>query len=189
MSAEPDYQSVVRATDTVSELRPYLFGSEFRDVMSRHPAAIVVITCDDGSRRAGFTAATFFSLSLDPPLVAFAVGKKSSSRPTLLGSSTAIVHLLSVDQHELAVRFATQGIDRFAHPISWTRLPTGETVLCHAASWLRCELERFIDAGDHDLVVARPLQASPSNGRDPLVYHNRNYHALDANPLNSRGSE
>jgi hypothetical protein len=50
----------------------------------------------------------------------------SSSTATLRAAQTAVVHLLTVDELELAKLCSTSGVDRFASRSSWSRLPTGE---------------------------------------------------------------
>lgn len=150
-------------------------AEEFKAALRRHPAGVAVITCDGGRGLAGFTATSLISLSLEPPLVAFALSHTASTWPRLCEASSVVVHLLGEHQQDVAQRFATSGIDRFAEPTQWCRLSTGEPLLAGTPVWIRCAVERRIAVGDHDLVVARALQVGQAAPTPPLLYHDRDY--------------
>ncbi|MGF7233856.1 MAG: flavin reductase family protein [Frankia sp.] len=152
----------------------------FRSVFRRHPAGVTVVTLDGPGGPVGFTATSLASLSLDPPLISLSIASSSSSWPAMLVASTVVVHLLARDAGQLAARFATSGVDRFAPPTRWTRLPTGEPHLPEAAAWLRCQVEHRLPTGDHQLVVARVLDARLVRTADPLLYHDGGYAGLVA---------
>jgi flavin reductase (DIM6/NTAB) family NADH-FMN oxidoreductase RutF len=157
---------------------PGIDRDRFRQVFRRHPAGVVVVTLDAGSGPAGFTATSLTSLSLSPPLVSFAIARTASSWPHVERARSAVVHFLGAEQEPVARRFATSGIDRFAAPTAWRRLPTGEPVLQDVAGWLRLGLQQTVPAGDHRIVVSLVEDAWLDPGRDPLVFHDGAYHSL-----------
>ena len=152
-----------------------LDAAAFKAAFRRHPAGVVVITADTGGRPAGFTATSLASVSLDPPLLSFALAGTASSWPTIAIAPTLVVNFLAEDQQEVAARFATSGIDRFAEPTRWSRLVTGEPVLDDAPAHLRAEIVDRHPVGDHHLVVAHVTHAWSDAGHDPLVYHSGAY--------------
>ncbi|MFD2081216.1 NADH-FMN oxidoreductase RutF, flavin reductase (DIM6/NTAB) family [Actinopolymorpha cephalotaxi] len=151
----------------------------FRSVFRRYAAGVVVVTADAGFGPAGFTATSLASISLDPPLVSFALSTNASSWRTISVAETVVVNFLDAEQHSLARTFATSGIDRFAAPTRWSRLPDGEPVLDEAAGVLRGRIEHRYPVGDHHLVVARILDGT-SRQHAPLVYHAGCYRTVDA---------
>lgn len=157
---------------------PNIAPDRFRQVFRRHPAGVVVITLDAGQGPVGFTATSLTSLSLNPPLVSFAIAAGASSWPHVTRAASVVVHFLGAEQEPLARRFASRGVDRFAAPTAWRRLPTGEPVLHHVAGWLRLGVEQIVPAGDHHIVIARALEARLDAGRDPLLFHDGVYHSL-----------
>jgi flavin reductase (DIM6/NTAB) family NADH-FMN oxidoreductase RutF len=160
---------------TAQGLAPEVFRQAFR----RHPAGVVVVTADAGRGPVGFTATSLSSLSLDPPLVCFGIATGSSSWPHLRDAGTAVVNFLGADQEPLARRFATSGIDRFAEPTRWHRLPGGEPALDGTAGRLTLRIEQLVTAGDHRLVLARAEHAwLPAPDRPPLLYHDGRYRAV-----------
>jgi flavin reductase (DIM6/NTAB) family NADH-FMN oxidoreductase RutF len=126
----------------------------------------------------GLTATSFVSISLDPPLVGFAVDARSSTWVRLQHAGTIVVHLLGEEQHELASRFATKGIDRFGAPTSWASLTTGEPLLTDVVTWMRCSIDERVLLGDHHLVVGRVVDACIDCEQEPLLYHQRGYRSV-----------
>lgn len=167
------------AGSTPSPARPPLNGAvdagTFRAAFRRHAAGVVVITTDAGGRPAGFTATSLASVSLDPPLLSFALATTASTWPAVASAPTVVVNFLAEHQHDVADRFATSGIDRFAEPTRWSRMVSGEPILDEAPAHLRAEIVDRHPVGDHHLVIARVLQAWSTADHPPLVYHSGAY--------------
>ncbi|MFF3325119.1 flavin reductase family protein [Streptomyces sp. NPDC002889] len=166
--------TVSLSSHPVTDLAPDRFKQAFR----AYPAGVVVVTADADAGPVGFTATSLTSLSLTPPLVSFGIATRSSSWPHIEQARSAVVNFLGSDQEELARRFATSGIDRFAAPTAWRRLPQGEPVLNGVAGWLRVAVEDLVPAGDHRIVVARVTDAWQDEGRRPLLFHDGGYHSI-----------
>ena len=144
----------------------------------RHQASTVTVVTAPGTPPAGFTATSFTSVSLEPPLVSFCLGRTSSSWPTVARADHVAVHLLSQRQQGLARRFATSGVDRFAAPTVWQVGPHGVPVLDGTLAWLVCRIVDRVAAGDHAVVLAEPLLAQYANAESPLLYHQGRYTCL-----------
>jgi flavin reductase (DIM6/NTAB) family NADH-FMN oxidoreductase RutF len=149
----------------------------YRAVFRRFAAGVAVVTADSGTGPVGFTATSLASISLDPPLLSFAVSNGGASWQAIAVTETVVVNVLDAGQELLARRFATRGLDRFASPTRWSRLPTGEPVLDDAPSHLVGLVEHRYPAGDHHLVVARVIAASGTPFA-PLVYHAGRYQSV-----------
>ncbi|MEU9926988.1 flavin reductase family protein [Streptomyces anulatus] len=165
-------------TITVPSYAPVYAPDRFKQVFRRYPAGVVVVTADSGRGPVGFTATSLTSLSLDPPLVSYGIGVAASSWPHVEAAASTVVNFLGADQESLARTFATSGIDRFAAPTGWRRLPEGEPVLDGVAGWLRLETERIVPAGDHRIVIARVTESWLDEERAPLLFHDGAYHSL-----------
>jgi flavin reductase (DIM6/NTAB) family NADH-FMN oxidoreductase RutF len=164
-------------TDTLCQVD----DGQLRRLLRRQAATVVVITAAGSERPVGFTATSFTSVSLRPPLVLFCVDCGSSSWPAVRAAAHVAVHLLGADQAELARTFATRGIDRFA-PTAWHSGPYGVPLLDRALGWLVCRVAERVTAGDHAIVLAEPVVTAHAGGA-PLLYHNGHYTRLwDARP-------
>jgi flavin reductase (DIM6/NTAB) family NADH-FMN oxidoreductase RutF len=141
----------------------------------RHQASTVTVVTVPGDPPAGFTATSFTSVSLRPPLVSFCLSRTASSWPTVDRADHFAVHLLGQAQERLARTFATSGVDRFATPTEWRLGPYCVPILAGTLGWLLCRVVQRVNAGDHGVVLAEPLLAEPGGGGVPLLYHDGRY--------------
>jgi flavin reductase (DIM6/NTAB) family NADH-FMN oxidoreductase RutF len=144
----------------------------------RHvPAPVAVVTVTVEGRHAGLTVASLVSLSLEPPLVGFAIRRDAALHELLRESGDHAISVLAAGQEHLAQHFA-----RGVPPIAlWENIPLrgadGPPQLDGAAAWLRCRLEQEHETGDHTFFVAAVEQAE-AGAAGPLVYHGQAYAAL-----------
>ena len=181
MSAEPVSRGHLRAAPVTADA----FRATFRD----HAAGVVVVTAggpDASPQPVGFTATSLASVSLEPPMLSFAIARGSSAWPVLATSERIAVHFLHEEQAWVAQRFATRGVDRFAAPVRWDWSVDGEPVLQDCAAFLACRVTRHVDAGDHVVVLAEVVGASladvPATDGSPLVYHAGSFARLSPVP-------
>ena len=146
----------------------------------RHvPAPVAVVTVTVDGRHAGLTVASLVSLSLEPPLVGFAIRRDAALHELLRESPEHAISVLAAGQEHLAQHFA-----RGVPPIAlWENVPLrdadGPPQLDGAVAWLRCRLQSDHDAGDHTLFVEAVEQAAAGpNASRPLIYHGQAYEAL-----------
>ena len=154
-------------------------GDELREVMRRVPAGVAVVTVDLGGQRAGLTVASLVSLSLEPPLVGFAIRRDAALHELLREAQELAVSVLAAGQEHIAQHFA-----RGVPPIAlWERIPLRDAddppQLEGAVAWLRCRLTEEHPTGDHTFFVAAVETAEPGPPQArPLVFHGQAYAAL-----------
>jgi 3-hydroxy-9,10-secoandrosta-1,3,5(10)-triene-9,17-dione monooxygenase reductase component len=148
-----------------------------RDVLGHFASGVTVITAMTDEGPIGFTCQSFSSLSLDPPLVAFAPSRASRTWPRLREIGQFCVNVLAEGQDDVSQRFAESGGDRFAG-IRWTPSPYGHPVLDGVVAWIDAELWAEYDGGDHTIVVARVLDLGAHPDRRPLLFHRGSYGLL-----------
>lgn len=142
---------------------------ELRSVLGAFATGVTVVTTigDDGQPR-GFTANSFTSVSLDPPLVLVCLAKGAASRPVFEAATGYAVNILAEDQREVSRVFASKIEDRFA-TVPWQPGPAGNPIFAGTAAWLDCSMHRAMDAGDHVILIGqvRGYGQAPVN---PLGY-------------------
>ncbi|MFI7214304.1 flavin reductase family protein [Micromonospora maritima] len=144
----------------------------------RHQASTVTVVTAPGAPAVGFTATSFTSVSLRPPIVSFCLDLGSSSWPTVSRARHVGVHLLGHGQQEVARTFATSGIDRFAGPTRWRPGPEGVPILEDTLAWLLCRVVERVTVGDHAIVLAEPELLRHADVGSPLLYHRGRYAGL-----------
>ena len=116
----------------------------------------------------GVTANSFASLSLDPPLVTWAINRNSASCGTFEAATHFAVNILASDQMEVSRCFATPADDKFARA-AWSQGDSGAPLLDGVLSTLECRNEAQYDGGDHLLLVGRVERFSRFD-KDPLLF-------------------
>ncbi|MCM6772775.1 flavin reductase family protein [Nocardia sp. CDC159] len=148
--------------------------------MRHYPAGVTIVTLSSAGRPVGFTATSFASLSLEPPLISFNIAHTSSSIDAMLGADSLVVHFLGEHQQHLAQRFSRAAEERFADRSLWTTLDTGEPVLHGTPIWVRATVHQLIPIGDHTLVVGLVTRVYDNTDDQPiaapLLYYNGTYH-------------
>ncbi len=147
----------------------------FRQLCGRFTTGIVVLTARDAhGAPLGMTMNSFTSVSLDPPLIALAVGHDALMHDLLLTTTHLAVNILGTEQEALARRFAAGLPDRF-DGVGWHPGPADEVLLEGALAHLYCTRWETHPVGDHTLLIARVTGgvAAPTGG--PLLYYRGGY--------------
>lgn len=130
----------------------------FRMALGRFPTGVTVITARDPISQApvGLTVSSFNSLSLNPPLVIWAISNKSPNLPAFTKGQSHFIHVLNAGQAELAKHFATPKADKFAGIVLSPNTEEQDPPrLAESCVWFNCVTEELVKAGDHTLVIAR----------------------------------
>ncbi|MEW2059851.1 flavin reductase family protein [Streptomyces sp. NPDC007002] len=152
-------------------------GEAFRTAMAQLAGGVVVVTTeDDEGRPRGFTATSFCSVSLDPPLVLVCLAKSSSSYQVFAECRAFAVSLLRAEQSALATRFARSGGEKF-RPEHTVTTPHLLPAVADALATLDCAVHARHPAGDHIILVGAVRHVSSGRG-EPLVYHDRAFRRL-----------
>lgn len=138
------------------------------------PVTVVTAMTADG-RPHGGTVSSLASLSLDPPLVSFALDRASGLLAHLQPGDRVGINILSAHQQELASAFARrgQGPGLKFDGITWT-VRDGVPYLPESAGWTAGRVERHVEGGDHILLVVC-LEEAESTSTAPLIYARRIY--------------
>lgn len=153
----------------------------FRNALGAFPTGVAIITGQtDSGVRLGKTVSSFNSVSLDPPLILFSLGRTSSSFEAWTALDRYAVNILSEQQEEVSNGFARSRPDRWekaaVHPGE-----TGVPILLNSLAVFECEAYGRHDGGDHEILIGRvvAMRTSPLKDEHPLVFFGGRYRRLD----------
>ncbi|MDH3519041.1 MAG: flavin reductase family protein [Myxococcales bacterium] len=153
---------------------------KLREVLGSFATGVTVISCLDAQGEpVGFTANSFSSVSLDPPLVLFSLSKTAQSLSAFLHTSSFAVNVLREDQRALSERFADSSADKWSS-VSWETWETGCPILRDALASFECAFRYTVDGGDHVIFVGEVERMDRREGARPLVYFASRYRRLDS---------
>ena len=151
---------------------------DLRQVFGRFATGITVITTrTPEGEDYGVTINSFASVSLEPPLVSFALQRGSPMGGHIRRAGGYAVNILSADQQELSNHFAS---DEHRQPFTnWPLLPksASQPLLADCLAALECRLWQEYDGGDHVLLLAEVLDCQAFEGQ-PLLYYRSRYATL-----------
>jgi flavin reductase (DIM6/NTAB) family NADH-FMN oxidoreductase RutF len=157
--------------------RSTLTSDEFREVMGQFASGVTVVTTVDGGRLFGTTASAVSSLSLEPPMLLTCLNSSAATGQAIASRGVFAVNILGEDHSELAVRFATRGIDKFNGVETIDGLD-GVPLLCDAIATLECEVSETTKGGTHSVFLSRVRRARGSVGA-PLAYFRGQFGRLE----------
>lgn len=153
--------------------------ADFRRVLGHFPTGVTVVAAAPQDQPHGMTVGSFFSISLDPPLVGLCVGKGSSSWPDIAPAGCFAVNVLGDDQAEISNRFARSDASARFDDVAWHPGATGSPVLDDALAHVDCVTEQVVEAGDHWIVIGRVVELDVDREGAPLLFFKGRYGSFD----------
>ncbi len=155
---------------------------KFRQCLGKFATGVTIVTCaDDEGRPYGITANSFSSVSLEPRLILWNVAKVSNSLQAFLDADHFAINLLACDQQDLSSHFAKSDYTLF-DTVDINRSQENVPLIPGTLACFECRTHQIHDCGDHFIVVGEVLQFASSE-REPLLFYNGDYAALDAENL------
>jgi flavin reductase ActVB len=149
----------------------------FREAMASFPSGATIVTTSDAAGDWwGFTASSFCSVSLEPPLVLTCLARGAQCFPAFAEAERWNIHVLQHRHAGLALRFATRGADKFGGA-GFVADERGLPVLPDASVVLRCASHSKVEGGDH-LVLIGQVEEAGTGSETPFVYFRRRFHSL-----------
>ena len=150
-----------------------------RRILAHYCSGLTIVAAVVDGAPVGLTCQSFFSVSLEPPLVALSVGKSSTSFPAIRHASALSINVLAGHQRDVSSAFARSGTDKW-RGIDWRPGRYGQPVLHGAIAWFECRIRDIHDAGDHEIVVADVLDLGCDETAEPLLFFRSEYRELVA---------
>jgi flavin reductase (DIM6/NTAB) family NADH-FMN oxidoreductase RutF len=151
---------------------------DFKKAMSHFPTGVTVITTSYDDKLFGFTANSFTSVSLKPPLVSFCLDKKSFSNHSFSNSEKFAVSILTENQIDISKHFSMHHLEKFLNiPYEigeYTSCPLIDGAICH----IECRKVTSYEAGDHLIFIGEVVNTAIKNNLKPLLYFLKSYQEL-----------
>ena len=147
---------------------------EFRNCMGRFATGVTVVTCDTEGSKHGFTANSFTSVSLDPPLVLVSVDRKIHALENMKNNHFT-VNILKDSQQDLAMHFAGRPLDN--PTFEWEKGQNSHR-LKKSLAYVECEPWAEYDGGDHVLYLGKVKNFKYNDG-DALGYYSGKFFTVE----------
>lgn len=153
---------------------------DLRRAFSQFPQGVVIVAAEVDGRPEGLVASTFtVGVSLEPPLVTFAVQHTSSTWPKLRdGGAQLGVSVLGRDQFGLCRQLASKDRENRFAGVGYNVGKEGALVIDEVPMWLKTRIHSQFTAGDHDVVVLEILDLGVQEDSAGLVFHQSEFKEL-----------
>jgi flavin reductase (DIM6/NTAB) family NADH-FMN oxidoreductase RutF len=154
----------------------------FRNAVGRFATGVTIITAaaQDG-QPVGMTMNSFSSVSLDPPLIQFSVGKTAFGIEVYRTAKGLAVNILGQDQEALSNRFARPSVDKW-DGVRYAPGYEGAPLIERTLARIECAPWAIYEGGDHLIFVCRVVRFSQHADRPPLLFYGGRYVGLAADP-------
>jgi 3-hydroxy-9,10-secoandrosta-1,3,5(10)-triene-9,17-dione monooxygenase reductase component len=151
---------------------------EYRQVLGAFCSGITVVTTAFAGTPIGMTCQSFFSVSLDPPMIAFSPARTSTTYPVIRETGAFAVNVLSDHQSWIAGQFARRGVNKWKG-IRWTAAEiTGCPLLDEAIATVECVIEQEYSVGDHFITIGSVQSLRTDPAKRPLLYFRSQFSSL-----------
>jgi 3-hydroxy-9,10-secoandrosta-1,3,5(10)-triene-9,17-dione monooxygenase reductase component len=152
-------------------INPY----EFRRALGSFLTGVTIITTrDHRGELIGNTANSFNSVSLEPPLILWSLGRHAHSMRVYLSCEFFAVNILREGQEELSTRLAKQLISKW-EGIDYEIGKTGCPILPSALAVFECKIVHTYVGGDHVIFVGEVIHADYDPAGKPLGFFRGGY--------------
>ena len=146
-----------------------------RSAFGTYATGVTIITTTDANGiDVGMTANSFSSVSLEPPLLLWNLGRTATNFEAFMNADRFVVQVLAEHQRDLSNRFAQKGSDKFAG-LQIKRGLGGMPMLEGCAAYFECRSYARYDAGDHVIQLGEVVAFEHTTGALPLLYHGGDY--------------
>jgi 3-hydroxy-9,10-secoandrosta-1,3,5(10)-triene-9,17-dione monooxygenase reductase component len=163
---------VTGGSGAVSPVPPFDTAT-FKEAMGMFATGVTIVSGIEDGQPVGFTCQSFVSLSIDPPYVAVAPARTSTSWPRIARSGSFCVNVLGEGQEDLCRGFAVSGGPKFDGVAWYPAAGTGSPVIEGTLAWVDCRVALVHDAGDHELILGSVLDIGVGEGSPLLFFHSR----------------
>ena len=168
----------MNATAVLPDLDPHTLRSAF----GAFPSGVVAVAAQVRGHLTGIAASSFTSVSIDPPLVSFAVATTSNTWPLLREAAHLGVSILA-DHHDAVCRQLAGPTEQRFTGLPFRSTHDGAVLLDEAVATFDCSIQQEIEAGDHLIVVLALHRVTDAGGGSPLVFHRSGFRKLHIDDL------
>ena len=148
---------------------------EYRKTLGKFVTGVTIITtCEKDGTPRGFTANSFTSVSLEPPMVLVCLGNKTGCIEAFTLGKRFVVNILKESQRTLSDMFAGPQKYKFKNQ-SYDIWNSDCPILSGCLVNIECIKVNIFEAGDHIILLGKVERIEHSTSGRPLLYYKSKY--------------
>lgn len=156
-------------------------SQQLRETFSHFPSGVAALAAEIDGKQQVLVASSFtVGVSMDPPLVMFAVQKTSSTWPTLNQAPRIGISILGGDHANLCRQLASKDKGNRFTGVDTHVTEDGAVLIEGSSIWLECSIYGQHEAGDHQVILFEVHGLYTDKATEPLVFHGSRFRRLMA---------
>lgn len=150
-----------------------------REAFGHFPCGVAALSAEVKGTKEVMVASSFtVGVSMDPPLVLFAVQNTSTTWPVLRQAGSIGISILAGEHAGLCRQLAAKDkTNRFSDVASHTT-EAGAVLISDSSVHLECKVHAEYPAGDHTVVLFEVTSLRMEKGIEPLVFHGSRFRRM-----------
>lgn len=162
--------------DSTPQFDPF----DLRGAFGEFPQGVVAVGSEvDGSPEAVIASTFTVGVSLEPPLVTFAIQHTSSTWPRIRDAGGYLgVSVIGRDQYGLCGQIASKDRANRFNGVAYTADIEGALTIGGAPLWLKTRIYSQFPAGDHEIIVLEVMDFGAADEAEAMVFHRSEFKEL-----------
>ena len=149
-------------------------SKQLRESLGAFATGVTVVTSTtENGEKVGMTVNSFNSVSLEPPLILWSIGRDANCFDAFMAAKSFAVHILNKTQSGISNKFAQTGIDKF-EGVNCASGLNDIPILPDFSVCLQCTTKHLYDGGDHVIIVGE-VKSIENRGQEPLIFYKGDY--------------
>lgn len=140
-----------------------------RDAFGRFATGVTIVTTGSDTGGVAITANSFSSVSLDPPMVMWALAEDSNRYQAFKDAQHYAIHILRADQQDLAWKVVRDGTA--LNDLDLATNAHGVPLLSGCLARFECRQNAVYPGGDHKIILGEVLRAEIGTLGDALTFY------------------
>lgn len=150
-----------------------------RRAFGHYPSGVAALAAEvDGAKHVVIASSFMVGISLDPPLVQFAIQNTSQTWPKLREAERIGVSVIGQDQGPLSRQLAGRDRDARFEGVGHNQVEGGAVLLHDAPITFECSVYAEYPAGDHEVILLKVEALTCDDESEPIVFHGSRFRDL-----------
>jgi len=154
--------------------------ANFKDAMAQIPTNVSIVGSFEADGIRACTISSLVSVDIVDPTIMFVLRNNSATLANIKSTQNFSINVLNSNQSGLSEKYSNKRVEveELSNSISWSKHVNGVPVIKDAHLIFFCELVSALESVNATVVIAKVMDVSTVNSKNPLIYFQRKYFGL-----------
>jgi flavin reductase (DIM6/NTAB) family NADH-FMN oxidoreductase RutF len=154
--------------------------ANFKDAMAQIPTNVSIVGSFEADGIRACTISSLVSVDIVDPTIMFVLRNNSATLANIKSTQNFSINVLNSNQSGLSEKYSNKRVEveDLSNSFSWSKHVNGVPVIKDAHLIFFCELVSALESVNATVVIAKVMDVSTVNSKNPLIYFERKYFGL-----------